>query len=420
MPNAKRRRIGLREVRGLEPGEFVWDTGVVGFFARRQRTEAVTYGIKYRTAEGTQRWATIGRHGAPWTPDTARLKAKEILGEVVKGHDPSTASRALRSSMTVAELCASYLADAEAGRVTTRKGVPKSVATLKTDHSRISAQIVPLLGDRKAAAITSDDIEAFMQAVIDGKAARREKVGKRAVSNVRGGRGAASRTVGLLGAVFAYAVRKKLRTDNPVRGIIRPADGQKDRRLTRDEYNLLGRGLAKTSAWPHALAAVRFLALTGWRSGEAVNLRWGELDLERQTARLTQTKTGASLRPLARTAVELLLAQKGSVPDKGPNALVFPAARDGSALSLPRVFAKIVRSAELSEEVTPHVLRHSFASVAADLGYSEPTIASLIGHKGGGITRRYIHSADAVLLAAADAVAGFVADTMNRPVEADA
>jgi integrase len=55
--------------------------------------------------------------------------------------------------------------------------------------------------------------------------------------------------------------------------------------------------------------------------------------------------------------------------------------------------------------VTPHVLRHSFASLAGDLGYSEPTIAALIGHKGHTVTSRYVHAADAVLLAAADAVA---------------
>jgi hypothetical protein len=51
------------------------------------------------------------------------------------------------------------------------------------------------------------------------------------------------------------------------------------------------------------------------------------------------------------------------------------------------------------------VLRHSFASLAADLGYNEPTIATLLGHKAHSITSRYVHSADAALLAAADAVA---------------
>ena len=47
------------------------------------------------------------------------------------------------------------------------------------------------------------------------------------------------------------------------------------------------------------------------------------------------------------------------------------------------------------------MLCHSFASLNADLGNSEPTIASLLGHKTHSITSRYLHSADAVLTAAA-------------------
>jgi hypothetical protein len=39
-------------------------------------------------------------------------------------------------------------------------------------------------------------------------------------------------------------------------------------------------------------------------------------------------------------------------------------------------------------------LRHSSASLTADLGYSEPTIAALVGHKGQAITSRYVHSTD--------------------------
>jgi integrase len=67
----------------------------------------------------------------------------------------------------------------------------------------------------------------------------------------------------------------------------------------------------------------------------------------------------------------------------------------------------------LPADVTPHVLRHSFASLAADLGYSEPTIAALVGHKGQTITSRYVHSADAVLLAAANAVADRISELMG-------
>jgi hypothetical protein len=61
------------------------------------------------------------------------------------------------------------------------------------------------------------------------------------------------------------------------------------------------------------------------------------------------------------------------------------------------------------------VPRHSFASLAGDLGYSEATIATLIGHKGHSITSRYVHTADTVLLAAVDAVADRTMKLMAQP-----
>src|SRR5471032_1438041 len=79
------KRIGLRQVRALAPAETVWDAAVPGFGARRQSGNAVAYVLKFRTAEGRQRWHTIGRHGAPWTPETARGEAKRLLGSVADG-----------------------------------------------------------------------------------------------------------------------------------------------------------------------------------------------------------------------------------------------------------------------------------------------------------------------------------------------
>ena len=78
-----------------------------------------------------------------------------------------------------------------------------------------------------------------------------------------------------------------------------------------------------------------------------------------------------------------------------------------------KVWLRIAERAALPADVTPHVLRHSFASIAADLGYSELTIAALIGHKKASITSRYAHHADAVLLAAADAVASKISELMG-------
>ncbi|MGI4939614.1 MAG: hypothetical protein ACRYHQ_03415 [Janthinobacterium lividum] len=63
----------------------------------------------------------------------------------------------------------------------------------------------------------------------------------------------------------------------------------------------------------------------------------------------------------------------------------------------------------------PQVLRHSFASLAADLSYSELTIAALIGHQGTSITSRYVHSADVVLLGAANQDSGTSAEHEGQP-----
>jgi integrase len=78
-----------------------------------------------------------------------------------------------------------------------------------------------------------------------------------------------------------------------------------------------------------------------------------------------------------------------------------------------KMWKKIAALGNLSADVTPHTLRHSFTSLANDLGYSEATIAALVGHKGRTMTSRYIHGADAVLLAAADAVANKTAELMG-------
>jgi integrase len=194
---------------------------------------------------------------------------------------------------------------------------------------------------------------------------------------------------------------------------VRFADGRRDRRLSDDEYEALGKALrlAVEKMWPAAVAAARFLALTGWRSGEVLGLRWEEVDLRRRTALLKDTKTGRSVRPLSNGACDILRTlTRGGV-------LVFPATRgDGRMSGFPKFCARIARNGGLPADVTPHVLRHSFASLAGDLGYSEPTIAALVGHKGHTITSRYIHAADAVLLAAADTVAGKTAELMGEPI----
>jgi integrase len=421
---AAKARIGIKAVEGLPPQTTIWDATVTGFGARRQAGESVAYVVAYRTAEGRSRMQTIGRHGAPWTPDTAREEARRILGDVAKGADPAAIKREKRAAPTVAELCEAYLKEADAGRLLTRRGAAKKASTVGTDRSRIECHILPLMGSAKVSAITSRDVERLMHDIAEGKTHRRVKLEKaRALSNVRAGKGGAARVIGLLGAIFGFAVKRGWRDDNPVRGVVRYADKRRERRLSVDDYAALGKALraaeaiksgkdgkpARADLWPPAAAAIRFLALSGWRRGEALALRWQDVDLVTRTARLPDTKTGASIRPLSRRACDVLDGCR-----HGASELVFPPSRGDVGMSgLPRFLARVVKAAGLPPDVTAHTLRHSFASMAADGGASEFTVAALLGHRAGSITSRYVHAADAVLLAAADRVAEAIADAMG-------
>ena len=403
-------KITAERLDALKQGATLWDNEIRGFGARRG-PRGITFIYKSREPVlGKQVLMTIGRRGrGDYGIDDARRVATGWALLIRDGKDPRGEPADAVAPMTVAELCGAYV-EALPTMLLSAARRPKKESTIATDKSRIEAHIKPLLGSKAVTSVTTADIEAFLIRVAKGDTAKPRKPGRGGVA--RGGKGAATRTTGLLGAIFAYAVKRHIRADNPVRGVTRFADQRRERRLTDEEYPLLAAGLATMEASsPVAVAAIRFLALTGWRRGEAINLKWRDLDLKSRTATLGDTKTGRSIRPVANAAMDALKA----VPTRAGNPYVFPASTgEGAIGSLPRVFAKVLNKAELPGDITPHVLRHSVASLASDAGLSEATIAGLLGHKLGTVTSRYTHAADAVMLKAADIVADRVLTLMGQ------
>ena len=155
-------------------------------------------------------------------------------------------------------------------------------------------------------------------------------------------------------------------------------------------------------AW--TVGITRLLALTGCRRGEVISLKWSEVDFENSCLRLEDSKEGASVRPIGLPAIELLEVHR----ETATSDFVFPGKRGADTYGgLPRQWRKVFSDSDLSD-LTAHVLRHSFASIANDLGFTESTIATLLGHATHSITSKYIHSLDSVLVMAADTVAGYV------------
>jgi integrase len=386
----------------------IWCSELKGFGVYIHPTGTRTYFVDYRTADGARRRMTIGKHGAI-TADQARKLAIETMGGIVlKKADPLSERKTRRTSLTVSELCDRYLKAAERGAVFGRSGRPKKDSTIEIDRGRIERHIKPLLGSNLVIDLDRADITKFVRDVTLGKTAVKNRSGKNGARiEVKGGAGTAARTKGFLGGILTFAINEGIIATNPAAGVAVQADGVRERRLTPDEFRALGRALASEESaidTPQAITGAWLLALTGCRLGEIEKLKWSEVDEAGACFRFEDSKSGPSVRPIGREAFEVL---RTALRVSG-NPYVLPALRaKGHYTGLAGSLTRLMKRAGLPG-VTAHTMRHSFASVAGDLGFSDNTIGALLGHVGSTITSRYVHRLDTVMIAAANKVTGEV------------
>jgi integrase len=430
MENERRTaRIGKRLLNTIEPEAAayrVWDTDLKGFGLKVSPRGVMTYFVWYRAGEGraaARREYTIARHGE-MTPEEAREEAARVLGRVRLGDDPQANRHRARAEMDFAAFCDHYLANGVA---------TKKPSTIATDRARIGAHIKPLLGKRPVSAITTAEVAKFMRDVaagktaapakpsiktlrargVKGKALQAAETRKRTDAAATGGKGTASRTVGLLGAIFAFAVREGVRPDNPVRGVERFKDNQSQRFLSGAELGRLAASLKAAEGSgvnAHGLNVIRLLALTGARKGEIEGLRWSEVDIDRACLRLADSKTGARVMPLGAAALACLQG----LPRSEASAFVFPAegAEGRHYVGTPKVWERVRAEADLPG-VRLHDLRHTYASFGAAGGLSLPLIAAILGHRDVKTTQQYAHLADSPVKAAADRTAAAIDGAMQ-------
>lgn len=366
----------------------LWDAELKGFGVRVQKGGGKSYVLHYRAGIGRGaplRKLTIGKHGSPWTAETARREAKRLLGLVENGADPAADRLARKEAPALAELAERFLAEhAEA----------KRKASTAAEYRRLLDKIIlPALGKRKVMDVTRAEITKLHHA---NRAAPYQ----------------ANRVLAVLSKMFNLAERWGLRSggSNPCRLVEKFAERKRERMLSPAELARLGDALAAYDGSPYAVAAVKLLVFTGARLGEILGLRWEWIDFERGEARLPDSKTGAKTLHLPPPALAVL----SELPRLDGNPYVIAGAKEGAALvNLEKPWRAIRKAAGL-DEVRLHDLRHAFASVAASSGLGLPIIGKMLGHSQPATTARYAHLASDPVKAAAAAVAGKIAAAMAR------
>jgi integrase len=359
-------KITKSAVDRLAPGQVLRDIEFKGFGVRRQQG-APSYFLQ-KKIHGRVRWFTIGPHGLPWTPETARREASRLLRAVAEGVDPTEQKRFEREKPTFAEAAPMFMADHG----------PRLKARTREEYDKLFRNyLVPAFGSRHIADITKPEVSRFH-------------------SGMAGIPAAANFALSVMSRLMRWSEEQSFRPSqsNPCHGVKKFRPAKRERFLSQVEFARLGdildRVQASNSQNLFAVAAIRLLILTGARHSEIITLKWSYVDLERGLLLLPDSKTGQKSIRLSAAAVGILR----HLPHVQGNPYVIVGKRHGTCLvNLQKPWDEIRKLAGLPE-VRIHDLRHSFASVAAANGASLPMIGKLLGHANTQTTARYSHLAD--------------------------
>jgi integrase len=300
-------KINKRSVDRLSPGHgelMLWDTDIKGFGVRCRGSGTKYYVLKLRMG-GRQRWLTIGRHGSPWTPDSARREARRLLGLKAAGSDPATERDRHKRAATVAELADRFLREHVAQHCKPR--------TAEDYEHAVERYIKPALGHHRIGDVTRADVAAFHH-------------------QHRKHPYQANRSLAVLSKMMNLAEAWGLRMDgsNPCRHVKKYQEHKRERYLTLQELQRLGATLTQrqNTESPFVIAAIGLLVLTGARLTEVLTLKWDYVDLENQVLRLPDSKTGAKLIYLNDPAIRLLRA----MPRMAGNPFVIAGKKQGARL----------------------------------------------------------------------------------------
>jgi integrase len=352
-----------------------------------KRRRSPSFGLRFR-AYGHREYVTLGTADEGWTRAKAQTELENILADVRRGiwRPPVVEVVQAKREIPTFHVFASEWFDrqkVEGGR--SGKGLaPKGQEDLRW---RLSNHLLPIFGSRRLDRIAVEDVDRYRLGKV--------REGKLGVTSI-------NKTLTTLAAILEAAVEYELIDRNPARGRRRRLSAVPPRRSWLDRADHIsalldaaGRLDAEARVC-HGQRRVLLATLTfaGLRIGEALSLRWRDVDLARGTITVRAAKTDAGVRtvnilPVLRDELDAYRARLAPPP----HALVFGTAigtRQTTTNVRRRVLARAVEQANkqlgqhevesLPERLTPHSLRRTFASLLFAIGEPPPYVMAQMGH----------------------------------------
>jgi len=208
-----------------------------------------------------------------------------------------------------------------------------------------------------------------------------------------------------LRSFFKFCQTRGWKKANPFHNLILPKpDKPLPKFLTQEQMkNLLEQPKAKPEKKVNQgnefmllrdLMILELLYGAGLRVSELVGLDYGHLDGKRATVRVVGKGEKGRVCPIGQVALKTIgRFRKHHAKDSSHDSPIVINRRGGrlSVRSVQSMLKKYLRSAKLPDDLTPHKLRHSFATHMLDNGADMRTVQELLGHESLSTTQVYTH-----------------------------
>jgi integrase len=371
-----------------------------GQVVERKTRRGVVFALRFR-AYGQRQYVTLGTAADGWTLKRAEVELANVLADVRRGIwqppavDQAGGPEAPAAVPTFHEFSSEWYARRELDRLR-----PK---TLEQFRWALELHLLPVFAREPLDRITIAHVDRYVRGKLaDGKLSPRS----------------VNHTVSVLAAILEVAVEYDHLPRNPAAGRRRRAPVPKTPRNyldTAEHLTALLDGAGRVDAASRERrgqrrALIATLAFAGLRIGEALELRWRDVNLADGRLHVRGSKTAAADRVVTVLPIlrDELLAYRATLADVDRAARVFGSStggRQSESNVRQRILIPAVRHAAealahagtdgLPPRLTPHSLRRTFASLLAALGEPMPSTIRQLGHTDPALTLRvYQHDGD--------------------------